>query len=237
MKKLFRDDHQMRLFWVMVLITAFDFALILCRMYLNRGNVYVDPSLSGITSTRGKTFLFLYWNLFLAWVPYLMALRFSFINRKQAKFWQLSLVFLTWLAFFPNAPYVVTDLIHLSPKPPVPIWLDLVLLFSCAFTGLMLGLISLYEMHIEARKWFSEQTIWILSVPILILCGFGVWLGRFQRWNSWDILTNPFGLLKDLFYTTKHAGEAMHALQITGLLSVFLFIGYSLLMVMMGKRA
>jgi uncharacterized membrane protein len=236
MKKLFRDEHQMRLFWVLALVTMFDFGLILVRMYYNRPNIDVNPSLSGITSTRGITFLFLFWNLVLAWVPYLLALRFSYITRKNANSLRLALVSMTWLAFFPNAPYIMTDLVHLSVRPLVPFWLDLMLLFSCAFTGLMLGLISLYEMHIEARRWFSETTIWVLSVPILILCGFGVWLGRFQRWNTWDILTNPIALLRDLLHTTSHHYPGAQPLQITMMLSVFLFVGYSMLMVMMGKR-
>jgi uncharacterized membrane protein len=236
MKKLFRNGHQMRLFWVMVAVTLFDFALILCRMYYNRENIHIYPSLSGITSTRGVTFLFLFWNLVLAWVPYLAALRFSFISRKNVHLLRLCAVFITWFAFFPNAPYIVTDLVHLHVRPEVPFWLDLMLLFSCAFTGLMLGLISLYEMHVEARRWLSERTIWILSIPIMILCGFGIWLGRFQRWNSWDIVTNPIGLVRDLLHTSNHSQEGMQALQITALLSVFLFLGYSMLMAMMGSK-
>jgi uncharacterized membrane protein len=235
---MFRDAQQARLFFVLLAATVFDLSMVLYRIYLNRGNLFAPDTLGDIVAMRGAelTFMFLFWNLVLAWVPYIAALRFGHLARKKAPWLRLLLVFSLWFAFFPNAPYIVTDLVHLRPRPPIPFWLDLMLLFSCAFTGLMLGLLSLYEVHQVARKWLSERMIWAVTLPIIALCGFGVWLGRVQRWNSWDIVTNPMAIFKDIAHTLAHKAQFLVALQITVLLSVFLLLGYSMLVAMMGRK-
>lgn len=233
--RFFRDGQQARVFGVLVALTIFDGALILFRNYLNRRNITMPDSFYDLVAMRNANlyFLFMAWNLVLAWVPYLAALGFSWLSRGGKSVLRLSLVFVLWLAFFPNAPYIVTDLVHLRERPPVPFWLDLVLLFSSAFTGLMLGLVSLFEVQTGLKRWFSARTVWLISLPIIALCAFGVWLGRFQRWNSWDIVTNPGGLLRDLLHTATHRHELFHAAGITALLTLFLLLGHTMLSAMM----
>ena len=233
--RFFRDGQQARVFGVLVAMTIFDGVLILFRNYLNRRNITMPDSIYDLVAMRNANlyFLFMAWNLVLAWVPYIAALGFSRLSRAGKSVFWLAPVFVVWLTFFPNAPYIVTDLVHLRERPPVPFWFDLVLLFSSAFTGLMLGLVSLFEIQNALKRWFSVQTVWLATLPIIALCAFGVWLGRFQRWNSWDIVTNPTGLLRDLLHTATHRHELFHALGITALLTVFLLLGYSMLAAMM----
>jgi uncharacterized membrane protein len=143
----------------------------------------------------------LQWNLFLAWLPMLGALvAYNLGKRYGRRAWPLILPFLgLWLLFFPNAPYLLTDFIHLGPAGDVPLWYDLILVITYALTGVFLGLVSLYLMQSLVRRAFGVLKSWIFTLAVLALTGFGVYLGRFPRFNSWDLLTDPAGLLSDVW--------------------------------------
>ena len=137
-------------------------------------------------------YAFMLWNLFLAAIPLGLSLGLLQINRLILALPLLAV----WLLFFPNAPYVLTDLMHLNEHPGnVPKWLDLLMLLSFALVSLWFGFQSLYIVqHWFARK-FSHATAWCVSIGSLGLSGFGIYLGRFDRWNSWDLLHRPVSLL------------------------------------------
>ena len=139
----------------------------------------------------------LIWNLFLAWIP--MAFAFV-VYRAHARGDQpnllLALCAAAWFFFFPNAPYIVTDFVHLKHNPPVPLWFDLLMIASFAWTGLCLGYLSLYLMQEIARARFGRWRSWIFVVAMLFMGSVGIYVGRFLRWNSWDVLSNPKGLVR-----------------------------------------
>ena len=142
--------------------------------------------------------LFLVWNLFLAWVPLLLALRLESLHRReQLVGWHAGGTAVAWLLFFPNAPYILTDLIHLKPIVKTLWWTDLILILLFALIGLVLGFLSLHRLHqvVAARRGWAAG--WMFVVAVTFLSGFGVYLGRFERWNSWDVITNPFALMAD----------------------------------------
>jgi uncharacterized membrane protein len=144
----------------------------------------------------GQThFKFLLWNLFLAWLPFLLALAAMRVQRRRLL---LLVAAFLWLLFLPNAPYMVTDLIHLSWRDHAPLWFDTLMIFSFAMTGLLLGFTSLYLMHTLVRKLWGAVTGWLFVSAALALSSFGIYLGRFMRWNSWDLFTNPGGVLFDV---------------------------------------
>lgn len=142
--------------------------------------------------------LYLVWNLFLAWMPLLFALAAVFLAhaRPQRRWWFLSAT-IAWLLFFPNAPYILTDLVHLGPKAHGRYWPDLVLILIFAWTGLLVGFVSLFLMH---RLW-ARRHGWILgwcfAGAAALLGGFGIYVGRFLRWNSWDVVFAPHILLAE----------------------------------------
>lgn len=237
LKSRFRDLQQFRLFGILTMASIFCGLLVLGRAYMNRHNLSEISTLKELYWFRAPTYLFLLWNLFLAWVPYLMALKVERMQRLGAGKIRTLFCLGMWLAFLPNAPYIITDFVHFRNSPPVPFWYDLTLFFATACLGLTLGLLSIYEIHLVLKRWLSR---WIASILILVsigLTGFGVWLGRFQRWNSWDIVTRPEALLRDIAdtFTTRH--ELIHAMGISALLSGVLLVGYGLLAVMLdGKK-
>ncbi|MDX1522736.1 MAG: DUF1361 domain-containing protein, partial [Anaerolineae bacterium] len=140
---------------------------------LMAGRIYMSGSL---------THIYLVWNLFLAWIPYLAGLWVAYTQQKYPRQWWLwPLPGLIWLAFFPNAPYLVTDFIHLRWYPPVPLWYDVGLLTVFAWTGLFLAVFSLRAMQLLVKRLAGTVISWLFVLGMLGLSGLGVWLGRFLR--------------------------------------------------------
>jgi uncharacterized membrane protein len=134
---------------------------------------------------------FLVWNLLLAWIPFLLALAFYDGFRRGRSRVGLAVVGALWLLFLPNAPYMVTDLVHLGRIPGAPLWFDGAMIAAFAATGLLLGLVSVSLMHAVALRVLGPRLGWAALLPVLGLCSLGVVLGRFGRVNSWDALVRP----------------------------------------------
>lgn len=238
LQPFFRDRRQSNLFLLLLFATGMNALLVLARYFLTYAKAHPDapyawPEVQGVL---GLAFGFLGWNLLLAWIPYLAALQFERKQRQGAHGAALLVWLLVWLLFLPNAPYMVTDFIHLQYRPPIPVWYDMVMLFSFAFTGLLLGILSLYEMRLALLRFFSSTRTELFILASIGLAGFGVWMGRFQRWNSWDIMTNPRGLLRDLFHTMTQRHELIDAIGVSGLMASILLIGYAMLRIVSAQN-
>ena len=194
-------------FLTLVLLSAFSLALFAAR-FLYSGQI---------------TYIFLLWNLFLAWMP----LVFAWLAVTWRKWPPLALLaaFL-WLLFFPNAPYLVTDLMHLRPIAPVPLWYDLIMLLDFALLGLFLAFVSLSMMQDLVSDRFGAFSGWTFAIAVLGISGLGIYIGRFLRWNSWDLLTRPLPLLADL----AQALPTLRTAVLTTLLSALLLLAYAVLL-------
>jgi uncharacterized membrane protein len=175
--------------------------------------------------THRVSFVFLLWNLFLAAIPLGLTLLLGLMEPAQRRRWLLPVGAL-WLLFFPNAPYILTDLLHLGEYPGSPRWFDLTLILTAAWNGLMLGYASLLDMQRFVEERLSWAAGWAFSTFTLMLSAYGVYLGRFLRWNSWDIVTNPFSLAYDILDTLLHPAHHPRAWGVTLLLGAFLLLGY-----------
>lgn len=143
-------------------------------------------------------FPFLPWNLILAWIPLLFAVPIYLMRaRRVHRPWLLALCAAVWFFFYPNAPYLITDLVHLRTRGPVPRWYDLVMFMSFAWTGVFLGNLSLYLLQEVIRAWRGRAASWVFAISMLALGALGVFVGRFWRWNSWEAFTQPWSLLDD----------------------------------------
>jgi uncharacterized membrane protein len=167
---------------------------------------------AGMTAARALytgqgTFLFFCWNLLLAWVPLALSLALArhhaalsglrvLSGRRATRTgrWALGAA---WLVFFPNAPYLVTDLVHLRARNPVPLWFDALLVFGFALTGLCLAFVSLRLVHDLVERSRGSRAGWCFVTLVAGLTGVGMYLGRFLRWNSWDLVTRPGQLFAD----------------------------------------
>jgi uncharacterized membrane protein len=150
---------------------------------------------------------FLIWNLFLAWIPLGIA---WLVRVLKPPLLPMVILIALWLLFFPNAPYIFTDLVHLRWYGRQGIWLDLSTTLTTALTGLFVGYTSLAWMQAAVRARWGALTGWLFVVVAVGLSGFGVYIGRFLRWNSWDIVTRPHYLLGDIAHQLFNPADFTH---------------------------
>ena len=174
-----------------------------------------------------RTYSNLVWNLFLAWIPYLFAILASALYQLLPKQWWLLVIpGGVWLVFFPNAPYIVTDFFHLADRPYIPLWYDLLLLTTFSWTGIFLAIASLRTMQSLVRIHLGAFISWLFVAGALGLSGLGIYLGRFERWNSWDLLTHPKSILKDIAVQVINPLSNLGFFGFTILFTAFLLICY-----------
>lgn len=180
-----------------------------------------------VASTGSPAYSFLVWNLFLAWVPFWLALGVAYLaKRVPERRVGLGLLVVAWFLFFPNAPYLVTDLIHLVFREPGPrgaMLYDAVLFFSFAFSGLLTGFLSLRIVEEEVRAAWGSVASWAVTLLTLTASGVGVTVGRFDRYNSWDVATRPLTIFAGIVHRITHDPRAMLT---TLLFSVFFVVSY-----------
>lgn len=160
--------------------------------------------LARITVTGERTYLFLVWNLFLAFVPYFisqwLANRPGYIANRKV----LVAVLIAWLLFIPNSFYILTDLFHLHEFDTAPKWFDLLLIFSFAWNGLLLGIFSVRTIEVILTNAIGRGSSLILVFAVMWLNAFGVYIGRYLRYNSWDVIAQPFALFTELAEILLH---------------------------------
>jgi uncharacterized membrane protein len=171
-------------------------------------------------TTHDRYYGFLTWNLFLAWVPLIVALA-AYARFRQRRLDALTALLLTvWLLFFPNAPYVLTDVIHLGRQHGAPLWYDLLMVASFAGTALLLGFVSLFFVQTIAAASVGARASWLLVVAALSLASFGIYLGRILGFNSWDALVHPLRVVDAI---TMQLGNPVISFQV--LVALFLLTG------------
>ncbi len=166
-------------------------------------------------------------NILLAWLPYIFSVLLSIVSQKYPRRWfYMLLLGGLWLVFFPNAPYMVTDFYHLDPRPPVPLWFDISLIAIFAFTGCFLAIASLRSIHKIIDHWLGRVVGWIFALFSLGLASLGVYLGRFSRFNSWDILVDAKSVIKDIVYNLLNPLDNLGFLGFTIMFTSILLVFY-----------
>lgn len=185
-----------------------------------------------IDRTGSGYYRFLITNLVLACVPLFLSTLLRIASHWQLH-WTIQFVLLSlWLLFLPNAPYILTDILHLTRANHAPAWYDLALLLSCSGTGLLVGYLSLIDVQGIVARSIGSALGWIFAMVSLGLSGFAIYLGRFLRWNSWDVLFEPsrlFGILGAAINPGAHA----RAVAVTLIFGVILTLGYITLRVLL----
>ncbi len=162
------------------LFTAFCTTLLMYRIY----------------KSEGLSYIFLAWNLFLALIPWWIS---NYLKKKETLGLKHSPLLVVWLLFLPNSPYILTDLFHLRPRDPFPLWYDLVLVLSFALIGMMVFLKSLKDMFEILQKYVKPAYVAIITPFVFWLISFGLYLGRYLRFNSWNVVNHPFQLMRQSF--------------------------------------
>ncbi len=179
---------------------------------MNLFNIYIPKSIIYLTAFAVATnilriviwgkdsFVYILWNIFLAIIPFVIS-SFLLFYYKEKKLNSVLLIvgMFLWLIFIPNAPYIITDFVHLGEIRMIPILFDILLIFSSATLGLILGVNSLFHIEQIFDLKYSKTKTTIIMMGIILLISFGVYLGRFLRFNSWDIFVNHTSLIKNVW--------------------------------------
>ncbi len=183
-----------------------------------------------IAWTSNVRYSFLVWNLLLAWLPMVFALlACEKYHSTSGRNWRFLVLAGGWLLFFPNAPYIFTDLIHLTTWFYGAFWVDLSLVLLCALTGLVLGFVSLYLMQSVVDDMLGRAASWLFIAVVAVLSGFGIYLGRFLRFNSWDVLFKPRELYHGIGNLVADPLGNATSLAFPALFGAFLFVTYLML--------
>jgi uncharacterized membrane protein len=174
-------------------------------------------------------YMALIWNLFLAWIPFVLAVVVYDRWRRHGAGLAVLVIAALWLLFFPNAPYIVTDFVHLKHRHEAPYWYDAVTVSAFAWTGLLLGFASLFLMQTVVRQWRGVVSGWAFVGVALALGSVGIYLGRFLRLNSWDAVEHPRVLPSILHAVARDPFAYREAIGVTVLFTLALGFAYVLL--------
>lgn len=200
-------------FFALVAASGFSGGLLLYRAY----------------ETDVVDYRFLVWNLVLAWIPFLVALVLYDAQKRKLPGVVLGALGLIWLLFLPNAPYIVTDLLHVGRIAGAPIWYDALLVSSFAATGLLLGFGSLLLVQTVVTRAAGTVWGWLMLAPALGLCAIGIVLGRVFRFNSWDALVRPDALIRTIAEQGTDRSSLVSGAATVGVLTASLAVGYFVL--------
>jgi len=180
--------------------------------------------LVGVVAVHGWQFTYLLWNLFLAWTPLLVtALLVKLLRSRAWSSWLPFCVSVLWILLLPNSFYMISDFIHLGSVAPAHILFDVVLFTVIITTGVLLGFASLSMINDELDKRLPRDIVGPAIGVVILVCSFAIYLGRDLRWNSWDVLLNPAGILFDVSDHLLHPFQ--HGAMFTTTLSFFVLLG------------
>lgn len=149
--------------------------------------------------THSFYLLFLIWNLILAVIPYLLS-HFIKIDLSLKKYnFKNLLVITSWLLFLPNTFYLITDFVHLNHHNLLQFCFDFILLLSFTIAGFYFGILSIFTIQQQIQFFYSAKTSYFFTISISYLCAFGIYIGRFLRFNSWDVIGYPIFLIESIF--------------------------------------
>lgn len=204
--------------YILLLTSGFSLALLTARI-LHSGSLH---------------YLFLAWNLFLAFIPFWIS---SFLLKtKTTKWYFLIPAGFLWLLFLPNAPYIITDFFHLEQKTGVPIWFDLILIQSFAWSGLLFWVLSMFHFKFLLENKINPNLLKTSMLLLIFLSALGVYMGRYGRWNSWDFFTKPLEIISQVFYMIIHPFSFPGFYGMILSIALFLFLFYSIFEKLTGSR-
>lgn len=172
--------------------------------------------------TGTHAFAFIAWNTFLAIIPLYFSEKLKDSGIKATYGYAA-----IWLLFFPNALYIITDLFHLRHRELIPVWYDLVILFSAAINGLIAGFISLHNVEKWLKQRLHIRRTHLLIIPLMLLCAYGIYLGRYERWNSWDIIAQPSALFSEMSHHIFHPGRNKECWLLTTIFGSWMYLLYT----------
>lgn len=212
-------------------------------MFLALGGAHIVSILLFLARTADASnprYWFLLWNAFLAVLP--LGLAWWLSDRLQKSRWKRWLniaLTLLWISFLPNSFYIISDLIHLHQTGEVSLLYDAVLFMSFILNGLIAGYISVYLVHRQLLRRMAYPFAHIIIGGVFLLCGMAIYLGRYMRWNSWDLFLHPAAVLFDIstqFISPASQGLFGTTISIFVVLTSTYVIGWQIIRLLVYKK-
>lgn len=165
-------------------------------------------------------FRFFWWNLLLALIPWGAS---EALGRSRWADWMLLVIA---VLFLPNAPYMITDMFHLRSRAEFPLWYDTLLIFWFAAVGVALFYVALYNLVRHFSKGIGDAAMQVLVLILCYLSGFGIYLGRYLRFNSWDLVANANDLAEQVLDRVINPSAHTRFLGVTLLYGTALWVGW-----------
>ncbi|HUC88698.1 MAG TPA: DUF1361 domain-containing protein [Candidatus Paceibacterota bacterium] len=203
---------------IKIYVPKYIIILLGLAVMLNIGRIFLFAS---------DYYVYLLWNIVLAILPFIIS-SMLLLRAQKGKFNIAFFIIggILWLLLIPNAPYIVTDLIHIHEQSRMPILYDSFLLFSSALVGLILGMYSLSQIDQIIRMKFKKFASSAIIAGIILFTSFGVYLGRFLRFNSWDIFNNPMTFINGVWNIFSQPNNIAQASVYTLLFFFFIYMSY-----------
>lgn len=180
-----------------------------------------------IILTGTTRYSFIPWNLLLAWVSLALAAGlYRGLRHRPWLSWQNIVLSLSWLAFLPNTWYVLTDFIHVVPNGEISQLYDVVMISLLVFVGFALGFAGLFLVHRELLNRIGALRSYLIIELIILFCSFAIYLGRDLRWNTWDVITNPGGVLVNVSDSVVDPLGNQRAFNVTVLFFILISLVY-----------
>jgi uncharacterized membrane protein len=129
--------------------------------------------------------------------------------------WKSIVLTILWLGFLPNSFYMVSDLIHVHQTGEISIIFDAVLFTSFILNGFIAGFMSVMLLHRQLLRRLQPFRSFLVITGVFTVCGYAIYLGRVLRWNTWDALIHPYGLLFDISDNILHPLDHLQSFVVT----------------------
>ncbi|MEC0182281.1 DUF1361 domain-containing protein [Paenibacillus peoriae] len=217
--------------------------------YPVKGYVFIVLAVCSVISTLwiinvqlpsgGRPYFFIWWNMMLAWIPMILTLLLDVIHcswRRGTRTFLLWVTGAAWLLFYPNTPYLITDLLHVFANYPFLeeprfwgnpyFWNHVLGMLLVAVLGLTMGFVSLESIRQLVQRARGGLVSWLFVVAVLLLSSLGIYIGRFFRGNTWDIVSAPSQLYEQVSSIWADSLQRAHFIEFTGLVFVILLVSY-----------
>nr|WP_238533388.1 DUF1361 domain-containing protein [Paenibacillus terrae] len=217
--------------------------------YPVKGYVFIVLAVCSVISTLwiinvrlpsgGSPYHFIWWNMMLAWIPMLLTLLLDVIYSSWRRGTRTFLLWITgavWLFFYPNTPYLITDLLHVFARYPFLgeqrfwgepyFWNHVLGMLLVAVLGLTMGFVSLESVRQLVRRARGGFVSWLFVLAVLLLSSLGIYIGRFFRGNTWDIISAPSQLYAQVSSIWADTLQRTHFVEFSGMVFAILFISY-----------
>lgn len=203
-------DSRKQEFRALIKLSLIAVLLVICRLIL----------------PNHRSLGFLIYNLFLAFIPLIISTYIRYYSSKKTKISNL-ICGIIWLIFFPNAPYILTDGLHVIGPSSAFVFIDVVIWIYILLIAFWIALLSLDDIETILLKQVKNRLfVHVVVAFIILISAYGIYLGRDLRLNSWDIVLRPYSLIEFIYQSFANETPGFFNWNAVVFYSIIIYLGY-----------